>query len=457
MLTRIVKFNNSESFLEKERDYPENGYKELCFSNCVYIFRYLGDTVFIQGAAATPIPLVRAMTDVGKEKCLKNIHVCHMHTEGPAPYTDKDCKEIFHSYSFFMGANVRSSVAEGNADSVPIFLSQIPVMFYRKIFKPAISLIHVTPPDCHGYCSLGTSVDCVRAALIHSKTIIALVNPQMPRTFGDSVIHESHFDYAVEGDSRIVTVKAKAPNEAESKIGRTIAQNLVDDGATLQMGIGSIPDAVLTALNDHKDLGIHSEMFSDGVLNLVECGAITNHKKSMHKGKIIGSFMIGSQKLYDFVDDNPSIEMREIDYVNNTHIVANQAKMTAINSCISVDLTGQVNSDSIGTRMFSGFGGQLDFIHGAGIASDGKGKPIIAMQSVTNKGESKIVPYLKQGAGVVTTRAHVQYVVTEHGIADLYGKSLSQRAYALINIADPKHRDFLTKAACERLKVLPSP
>lgn len=413
--------------------------------------------MFIQGAAATPVPLVEAMTAVGKEARLKDIKVCHMHTEGPAPYVDSECQGIFRSYSFFIGANVRKGVAEGTADCVPVFLSQIPSLFHNKIFKPTISLIQVSPPDCHGYCSLGTSVDCVPAALMHSNIIIAQVNPKMPRTFGDATIHESLFDYAVEEDCPIVEHGGKSPNEAETKIGKLIAENLIEDGATLQLGIGSIPDAVLSALKGHKNLGIHSEMFSDGVMDLVKCGAITNREKSMHRGKIIGSFLIGSQKLYDFVHDNPSIELLEVDHVNDTVIISKQTKMTAINSCISVDLSGQVNADSIGTRMFSGFGGQLDFIHGAAIASDKKGKPIITLESVTKKGESKIVPYLKEGAGVVTTRGHVRYVVTEYGIADLFGKSLQQRAYALINIAHPSHQEALTKAAFERFKVMPLP
>ncbi|XP_023714605.1 4-hydroxybutyrate coenzyme A transferase [Cryptotermes secundus] len=416
-----------------------------------------GNTVFIQGAAATPVPLVKAMTAVAKEARLKDIKVCHIHTEGPAPYSHKDYEGIFRTYSFFIGANVRKGIAEGHADSVPIFLSQIPSLFHKKIFQPSISLIQVSAPDRHGFCSLGTSVDCVPAALMHSKTIIAQVNEKMPRTFGDTVIHQSQIDYAVELDCPIVQHERKAPSEAEKEIGKLIAENLVEDGATLQMGIGSIPDAVLSALKGHKHLGIHSEMFSDGVVDLVKCGAITNSEKSMHKGKIIGSFLMGSQKLYDFVHDNPSIEMLAVDHVNDTDIISKQTKMTAINSCISVDLSGQVNADSIGTRMYSGFGGQLDFIYGAAIAADKKGKPIIALESTTKTGESKIVPYLKEGAGVVTTRGHVRYVVTEHGIADLFGKSLQQRSYALINIAHPKHREALTKAAFERFKVMPSP
>ncbi|CAH0555922.1 unnamed protein product [Brassicogethes aeneus] len=415
-----------------------------------------GDTVFSQGAAATPVALLNAMTEVGKEKNLKDIRVCHMHTEGPAAYTDPSCEGIFRSFSFFMGGNVRKAVAEGRGDALPIFLSEIPLLFTKKIIQPDIAVIMVSPPDAHGYCSLGTSVDCVRAAMQHSKVIIAQVNCHLPRTFGDGIIHISHVDYAVKMDAPLPQHGGKPPTPVETKIGQNIARNLVEDGATLQMGIGSIPDAVLAELGDHKDLGIHSEMFAGGVVDLVAKGAVTNNKKSMHKGRIVGSFLIGTQKLYDFVDNNPFIEMLAVDYVNNTGVIARQPKMTAINSCIEVDLTGQIVSDSIGTRMYSGFGGQVDFIRGAAEGTDGLGKPIIALPSTTNKGESKIAPITKPGAGVVTTRAHAHYVVTEHGIAYLFGKSLRQRAHALINVAHPDHRESLEKAAFDRLKVMPS-
>ncbi|KAF7271656.1 hypothetical protein GWI33_015505 [Rhynchophorus ferrugineus] len=416
-----------------------------------------GNTVFAQGAAATPIDLLNAMTEVGKKKKLKDVTVCHMHTEGPASYTDPSCEGIFRSFSLFMGGNVRKAVAEGRGDTVPIFLSEIPLLFYKKIIQPDIAVIQVSPPDQHGYCSLGTSVDCVRAGMTHSKIIVAQVNPRLPRTFGDGIIHISHIDYAVKVDTPLPAHGGKPPSEVETLIGKNIAENLVEDGATLQMGIGSIPDAVLSALTNHKDLGIHSEMFAGGVIDLVNRGCITNNRKKIHKGRIVGSFLIGTQALYDFVDNNPFIEMLVVDYVNNTGIIAKNPKMTAINSCIEVDLTGQIVSDSIGTRMYSGFGGQVDFLRGAAEGFDGKGKPIIALPSVTSKGESKIAPTIKPGAGVVTTRAHAHYVVTEHGIAYLFGKSLRQRAHALINIAHPDHREALEKSAFERLKVMPSP
>uniref|UniRef100_A0A1B6MKB3 Uncharacterized protein n=1 Tax=Graphocephala atropunctata TaxID=36148 RepID=A0A1B6MKB3_9HEMI len=419
-----------------------------------------GDTVFLSGAASTPIQLAKAMTDHGKSAGLKGITVCHMHTEGDAPYTNEDCVGIFRSMSFFMAGNVRKAVAEGRSDCIPIFLSEIPLLFTRKIVKPDVCMIQVSPPDEHGFCSLGTSVDCVRAACSNSKIIIAHVNKHMPRTFGDAAIHSSHFDYAVQHDVPLPNGHhtGKPPSEAETQIGKYIGENLVEDGATLQLGIGSIPDAVLAALHNHKDLGIHSEMFAGGVIDLVKKGAITNNNKTLHKGKIISSFLIGPKELYDFVDNNPFIEMKVVDYTNNRSIIAQHPKMTAINSCIEVDLTGQVVSDSIGTRMFSGFGGQLDFIRGAAEGFDGRGKPIIALQSINPKTkDTKIVPIIKPGAGVVTTRGHVHYVVTEHGIAQLFGKTLRQRAHALIQIAHPDHRQALEKAAFERLKVMPSP
>ncbi|XP_023701695.1 4-hydroxybutyrate coenzyme A transferase [Cryptotermes secundus] len=380
-----------------------------------------GDTVFIQGAAATPLELVKEMTNYGKTAGLKDVTVCHMHTEGVAGYTEPEFEGTAALYSI-----------DTNREQV-------------------------SPPDQHGFCSLGTSVDCVRAALMYSKTIVAQVNPQMPRTFGDGTVHQSHFDYAVKIDRPLPEHGGRPPTEIETKIGKQIAENLVEDGATLQMGIGNIPDAVLAELTNHKDLGIHSEMFAGGIVDLVNKGCITNNRKTINKGKIIGSFLIGTRDLYDFVDNNPYVEMRDVAYVNNTGIIAQNPKMTAINSCIEVDLTGQVVSDSIGTRMYSGFGGQVDFIRGAAEALDGEGKPIIALPSVTNKGESKISPLIKHGAGVVTTRAHVHYVVTEHGVAYLFGKTLRQRAHALINIAHPDHRESLEKAAFERLKCMPAP
>lgn len=268
---------------------------------------FTGKTVFAQGAAATPIELLNAMTKHGKERNLRDIRVVHMHTEGPASYCAPELKDIFRSVSTFMGGNVRKAVAEGRGDSIPIFLHEIPLLFRKKMIQPDIALIHVSPPDQHGYASLGTSVDCVRAALENSKVIIAQINKNMPRTFGDGIIHQSHFDFAVNVDTPLPEHGGKATSDVETKIGNLIAENLVDDGATLQMGIGNIPDAVLNALHNHKDLGIHSEMFAGGVVDLVAKGCVTNNNKIIHKGRIVGSFLIGTKKLYDFVDNNPFI------------------------------------------------------------------------------------------------------------------------------------------------------
>jgi len=413
--------------------------------------------VFLHGAAATPRLLVQAMTRHGLGAGLRDVTVCHIHTDGEAEYTKPECEGIFRSLSFFIGANCRQAVNEGRGDYVPIFLSEIPMLFHRGIVNIDVALVQVSPPDKHGFCSLGTSVDVARAAIQNSKYIIGQVNPCMPRTFGDGIVHKSHFDTMVDGLTPLPERTPHPRSPVENAIGNLIAEELVSDGATLQMGIGNIPDAVLAALSGHKDLGIHSEMFSDGVVDLVEAGCVTNTFKSTHPGKITGSFLVGTRRLFDFVDNNPSVVMCDVSFVNSVPIIAQNPKVTAINSCIEVDITGQVVSDSIGNRMYSGVGGQVDFIRGAAVCRDGLGKPILAMPSVTSRGESKIVPYLKKGGGVVTSRANAHYVITEHGIAYLFGKSLRQRAYDLIRIAHPDHRETLEKAAFERLQCMPSP
>lgn len=433
--------------LKKEPKYVEaSGAFEKLKSN---------DYVYASAAAATPSLLLSAMAKYGKEKNLENIKVCHMHTEGPALYAQPDYAKNFRSVSFFIGANVRKSIEEGRGTNIPIFLSEIPLLFYKKIIKPDMAVLNLSPPDKHGYCSFGTSIDCVKAGASHSKLIVAMINDKMPRTFGDSVIHISQVDYAVKCSEPLPVHKPIPLDDASKKIGKLIADNLVENEATIQVGIGGIPDAVLQSLMNHKHLGIHSEMFADGVIDLIDKGCVTNSYKSMHTGKTVVSFVNGTQKVYDFVNDNPSVEMLRVDYVNDVNIIQAQHKMVAINSCIEVDLTGQVVSDSIGTRFFSGFGGQVDFIRGAAQSLDGKGKSIISFVS-TSKGRSKIAPTIKTGAGVVTTRAHVHYVVTEFGIAELFGKTTRQRMHALINIAHPDHRESLEKAAYERLKVKPS-
>jgi acyl-CoA hydrolase len=395
--------------------------------------------------AAFPQRLVDAM--VARASELRDVEIVHLHTEGRTTYCDPLVKDSFFANNLFMGANVRTAVDEGRADYLPIFLSEIPALFRNGVLPLDVALIHVSPPDKHGYCSLGVAVDATLAAVQTAKTVIAQVNPNMPRTHGDGNIHLSRFNKTIEVDDALPVHTAPDPTAIEREIGRRVAE-LVEDGATLQMGIGAIPNAVLVALTGHKDLGVHTEMFSDGVVELVEKGVITNAKKVIHPGRIVSGFVSGSKRLYDFVDDNPNVFLLDIGFVNDTHVIRQQPKMTAINSAIEIDITGQICADSIGTRTFSGVGGQMDFVRGASLSVGGK--PIFAIPSVTGKGVSRIVPILKPGAGVVTTRAHVHYVVTEYGSVDLYGKNLRQRATALIEIAHPDHREELAKAAYER-------
>ena len=404
-----------------------------------------GDNVFIHTAAATPQKLVLAMSERHNE--LSDVQIYHLHTEGPAPYANPDYLKSFKTHSFFVGANVRSAVQTGAADYIPIFLSEVPYLFNNGILSLDVALIQVSPPDKHGYCSMGVSVDASRAAVLHADTVIAQLNPNMPRTHGDGIIHNSQISYAIEVDEPIHKIRPPELTDKELAIGRNCA-NLIEDGATLQMGIGSIPDAVLASLSNHKNLGVHTEMFSDGIIPLIESGVVNNSEKRVHPGKVVGSFTVGTRKLYDFMDDNPLIAMLDCAYVNDTAVIRRNPKVTAINSAIEIDLTGQVCADSIGTKQYSGVGGQMDFIRGASLSKGGK--PIIALPSTTNKGISRIVPYLKQGAGVVTTRAHVHYVVTENGVANLYGKGLKERAIELIKIAHPDHREDLEKEARSR-------
>jgi len=404
-----------------------------------------GDRVFVQTAAATPTVLTAALTARSRE--LRNVEFVHLHTEGPAPYAAADLADSFHTNSLFIGANIREAVHAGHADFIPIFLSEVPALFRRGILPLDVALVHVSPPDHHGFCSLGVSVDATRAAVHAASKVIAQINPYMPRTHGDGLIHTDRIDTAVEVDVPLPEFPPRPLSEAERALGGFCA-GLVEDGATLQTGIGAIPDAVLAALIDHRDLGLHTEMFSDGAVNLIESGIITNVHKRVHPGKVVSSFVMGTRRLYDFVDDNPQVVMLDCAYVNDTAVIRRNPKVTAINSAIEVDFTGQVVADSIGTRMYSGVGGQMDFIRGASLSEGGK--PIIALMSTTRRGEARIVPTIKPGAGVVTTRAHVHHIVTEFGVADLYGKNLRQRARALIDIAHPKHRADLEKAAFER-------
>ena len=396
--------------------------------------------VFIHSAAAAPQPLIEAM--VARASELRDVEIVHLHTEGEAPYAQPEYSDSFRVNSLFIGPNVRNAVNEGRADYIPIFLSEVPLLFRRGLLPLDVALIQVSPPDRHGFCSLGVSVDTSLAAVEMARIVIALVNPQMPRCLGDGMIHVRQINAMVEADEPLPEISTGTPNEVQKQIGKHVA-NLVEDGATIQMGIGAVPNAVLSALTHHRDLGVHTEMFSDGLVDLVERGVITGRFKKKHHGVIVAGFAMGTRRLYDFVDDNPLVRMLDIAYVNSTYVIRKCPKMTAINSAVEVDLTGQVCADSIGTRFYSGVGGQMDFIRGASLCEGGKA--IICLPSTTSKGESRIVAYLKHGAGVVTTRAHVHYVVTEYGAVNLFGKSIRQRAQALIGIAHPDHRETLDR------------
>ncbi len=406
-----------------------------------------GHNIFIHSAGAAPQSLVKALAQRGDE--LSDINIYQLHTEGVAPYADLKYADVFHVNSMFIGPNVRKAHDEGRASFIPCFLSEVPIMFRSGRIPLNVALIQVSPPDRHGFCSLGISVDATKAAIDSAEIIIAQVNPRMPRTHGDGLIHLDRFTAYIEETAELPESPRHILTEVEKQIGVHVAA-LIEDKATLQMGIGAIPDAVLSYLGGHKDLGVHTEMFSDGVIPLIESGVINNRFKTKHRDVLVSGFMMGTRKLYDFVDDNPMIRMLDIQYVNDISVIRKLPKMTSINSAIEVDLTGQVCADSIGTRMFSGVGGQMDFIRGASLSPGGK--PIIALPSITGRGESKIVDILKPGAGVVTTRAHVHYVVTEYGVADLYGKNLKQRAKALIEIAHPDHKEALARGASERFK-----
>ncbi|MEO0340235.1 MAG: acetyl-CoA hydrolase/transferase C-terminal domain-containing protein [Bacteroidota bacterium] len=398
--------------------------------------------IFIHSAAAAPQVLVKALADRCQE--LDNVSIYQMHTDGEAPYAKPECENHFRVKNLFTGRNVRQAVAAGRADFVPIFFSDVPRLFRNGHVKLDAALIQVSPPDKNGYCTLGISVETSLAAMQCAKQVIAEINPNMPRTHGDGIIHISKIDKVIEVDYDIPSVMIPPPNEIETKIGQYIA-DLVEDGATLQMGIGTIPNAALIAMQNHKELGVHTEMFSDGLMGLVEKGVITNQHKVKHRNHIVTGFLTGSRKLYDFVDDNPLVRVLDIGYVNDTHVIRQNPKVTAINSAIEVDITGQVCADSIGTRIYSGVGGQMDFMRGAALSEGGK--PIIALPSTTRKGISRITSMLKPGAGVVTTRAHAQYIVTEYGVARLFGRSIRERARNLINVAHPDHREALMKAA----------
>lgn len=399
-----------------------------------------GDRVYVHAAAATPTILTDALTLRAPE--LSNVEICHLHTGGVAKYADIKYKDSFFVNSLFIGANVRHTLKQGNGSYTPMFLSEMANSIRKGMIKIDVALIQVSPPDEHGYCSLGTSVENAKAALDSARVVIAQINKHMPRTFGDGIIHYSKINFCVEHHTPIYTLDNGQITPDEQKIGNYIAQ-LIDDKSCLQMGIGSIPNAVLSNLTNHKGLGLHTEMFSDGVIPLVKSGVITGEHKELLQGKIVSTFVHGSQELYDFVNNNPSVEMREASFTNNPYKIQKLSKMVAINSAIEVDVTGQVCADSLGSNLFSGVGGQVDFVYGASKSKNGKS--IIALQSTTAKGHNKIVPILKPGAGVVTSRAHIDYVVTEFGVAHLFGKSIRDRVRAMIQIAHPDFRESIEK------------
>jgi len=404
--------------------------------------------IFVHGSAQTPTFLLKHLSEEAYR--LKNVEVVSITLYGDV-YIDKEqFRENFKINSLFVSAPIRQAVNSGHADYVPVFLSEIPELFKHKVLPIDVALVQVSTPDAHGYCSLGVSVDIARSAVNTAKHIIAQVNPHAPRTHGDGMIHVSRFASMVYCEDELHTANFEEKSGPESqRIGAYVAE-LIEDRSTMQMGIGAIPDAVLKCLGDHKDLGVHTEMFSDGIIPLYEKGIINNRFKKIHPNKTVSSFALGSRNLYDFVDDNPAFAFLDVDYVNDPHIIRRNDKVVAVNSGVEIDLTGQVCSDSIGTYQFSGVGGQMDFMRGAALSEGGK--PIIALPSRTNRNIPRIVPFLKPGAGVVTTRAHVHYVVTEYGVAYLWGKNLRQRAKALIDIAHPDDRESLDKAAFDRFK-----
>ena len=405
-----------------------------------------GDRVFLHGSAATPVHLIEAMQARHRE--ISGVELVSITNLGDINFNDPEIRKSFFFNSLFVSANTRAVVASEHGDYVPIFLSQIPDLFRKEVLPLDVALIQVSPPDAHGFCSLGTSVDIARAAVDTAKYVIAQVNRFIPRTLGDGFLHINKINALVPFDAPLPEVNyASSATEVHQIIGRNIA-GMVEDGSTLQMGIGTIPDQVLKNLTNHKNLGVHTEMLSDGVIPLIESGVINDTRKKIHPGHSLTSFMVGTRALYDYVDDNPAIRLMDIAYVNDTSIIRQNPKVVAINSAIEIDLTGQVCADSIGTFQYSGIGGQMDFMRGASLSVGGK--PIIAIPSTTSRGVSRIAPLLKEGAGVVTTRGHIHWVVTEYGIVNLFGKNLQQRAALLTSIAHPEHREMLEKAARER-------
>ncbi len=400
-----------------------------------------GDKVFIHSAAATPTILLEAMT--ARAYDLRDVEILSIHTEGETPYAEEKYKDNFIINTFFVGPNIRKHVNSGRASYIPVFLSEIPRLFKTGVKKLDVALVTVSPPNKKGYCSLGCSIDVSNAAIDNAKYVIAVVNPNMPRVHGNGIIHVKSIHAMVKSEQELFTLKPKAPTVIETRIGQFIAE-LVEDGATLQMGIGGIPNAAIANLTNHKDLGVHTEMFSDGLVDLVEKGVVNGMQKNTDVGKIVTSFAFGTKRVYDFIDENPLVEFRDADYVNDVRVIRQNPKVTAINSALEVDIFGQVCADTIGTKQYSGVGGQMDFIRGASLLEGGK--PIIALPSITSKGISRVVSTLNMGADVTTTRAHVHYIVTEFGVAYLYGKNLKERAKAMFEIAHPDVREELERS-----------
>jgi len=408
-----------------------------------------GHRVFVHGSAVTPTTMMRTLA--GQKDRLRGVELVFISVYGPMYVDQPGMEDHFHVNTMFVSASVRESVGAGRADFIPVFLSEIPELFKRGVLPLDGAIVQVSPPDGNGYCSLGPSVDVARSAVDNARYVIAQVNPQVPRTHGDGFMHVSQFTAMTYLDEPLHEASFGAEvSDIELRIGSIVAE-MIDDRSTLQMGIGSIPDAVLRQLTNHKDLGVHTEMFSDGIIALCERGVITNRYKEVHRNKTVTGFALGSRKLYDYVDDNPAFVFLDIDYVNEPFIIRRNPRVVAINSAIEVDLTGQVCADSIGTMQYSGIGGQMDFMRGAALSEGGK--PIIAITSRTRKGVSRITPCLKSGAGVVTTRGHVHHIVTEYGRADMFGRNLRQRARSLIDIAHPDDRENLHQACYERFKV----
>jgi len=406
-----------------------------------------GDHIHLSSVASAPQVLIKAMCERGARKEFEHVRIHHLHTEGPAPYAAPEFEGIFQLDSFFVGGNVRSVTQSGYADYIPVFLGETQKLYRCGALPCDVAMIQVCPPDKHGYVSLGTSVDATLAAVECAKTVIAVVNKYVPRSFGHAMIPMSEIDLFVQDDTPLEEAHFSVPDEIEIMIGKKCAE-LIEDGACLQMGIGAIPNAVLAQLGNHKNLGIHTEMFADGVLPLVEKGVINGANKAIDKGKMVSTFLMGSQRVYDFIDNNPQVAMMDVGYTNDPFIIAQNPKVTAINSALQIDLTGQICADSLGTKFYSGVGGQVDFVYGASRSKGGKA--ILAMPSITNKGLTKISPVLSLGAGVVTTRAHVHWEVTEYGAVNLYGKTLQERARLLISIAHPSAQEELDRAAHER-------